>query len=145
MKFESVFYQMSLLSLVSLLGLTLLASGPQLIASRPIELSTFKGYLVDDEEMIGFWGCDAAEPTSFTDPIDIGVTERYWLLKKNIREPIYFEIEGVLSDDGGFGYGTGIDFEKNIEIHRIITAYRIEKIMCGALPFEFPLGWYEEA
>lgn len=95
--------------------------------------SQFSGYIVDDEEMSGFFSCSGSDGMSFTDVGNTGISTEYRHRKTKIREPIYVEFIGRIAGSGGPGWGiAGEPWEKNIEIKSLTKIERIFPENCKA-------------
>lgn len=93
----------------------------------------FKGYIVNDEELSGFWECGGVEGRSFTDVGNTGVSSMYLNYRAVIREPVYVEFIGRVAGEGGPGWGmAGEPWGSNIEIREVQTMYREVPIKCGS-------------
>lgn len=127
-----------------MLGLSLLGVGVVLMEPPAPATSVFKGYLIYDEELHAFYPCEGAAPVSVSFPSNVDIGARYRLLKQEIREPIYFEVKGILTENRQFGFGLGQSWDQNLEIFELLTAYRIERINCGA-EADVPPSWSSQA
>lgn len=97
---------------------------------------TFRGYIVHDEELSGFWECGGIEGRSFTDVGHSNVIRRYANYKANIREPVYIEFSGRIAGEGGRGWGlAGEPWSSNVEIREVIDMRRQMPIGCGSLAY----------
>ena len=82
--------------------------------------SQFSGYVIDDEELSGFFSCSGSVGMSFTDIGSTGISTKYRQRKTQIREPIYVEFIGRVAGPGGPGWGmAGEPWERNVEIKSI--------------------------
>ena len=87
--------------------------------------------LIDDEEFSGFLRCNGEPGLSFTDVNNIGVANRYWENRSFIREPVYFKVRGIITEDGKAGWGmTGEPWDQNIEILEILTVLKGKVAHC---------------
>ncbi len=107
--------------------------------------SAFSGYVIDDEELIGFFSCSGSKGMSFTDVGNTNISNEYALRKAKIREPIYVEFVGRIAGEGRAGWGlAGEPWERNVEIKSIKKIERIFPEDCKArAPFEIEVE-YEE-
>ncbi|WP_444901993.1 hypothetical protein ACJJIG_02450 [Microbulbifer sp. SSSA007] len=95
----------------------------------------FKGYIVDDEELSGFFECGGKVGVSFTDTGGTGIYKEYLARKVKLREPIYVEVVGRITDDGGPGWGmAGEPWDQNLEIRELQRIKRLLPVACGARP-----------
>ncbi|MBB5213315.1 hypothetical protein [Microbulbifer hydrolyticus] len=96
---------------------------------------TFKGYIVNDEELSGFFECGGKIGVSFTDAGKTGIYKEYSARKVKLREPIYVEVVGRITDDGGSGWGmAGEPWDQNLEIFELHRVERLLPVACGARP-----------
>jgi hypothetical protein len=97
--------------------------------------SEFSGYIIDDEELSGFFSCSSSRGMSFTDIGNTGISKEYSYRKTQIREPIYVEFVGRIAGIGGSGWGiAGEPWEKNVEIKSIKKIECIFPENCEAKP-----------
>ena len=93
---------------------------------------TYSGYIVYDEELIGFFPCGGAKPAGLSDG-KIDIPKIYKSHKSYLREPLYFEFLAIRSDVGIFGYGpTSEPVDLNLEVTKIRKIQRHSEITCGA-------------
>jgi len=95
--------------------------------------SQFSGYVVDDEELIGFFSCSGSVGMSFTDIGNTGISTKYRQRKTQIREPIYVEFIGRIAGPGGPAWGmAGEPWEDNVEIKSLTKIERAFPENCKA-------------
>mgnify|MGYP000861485660 CR=1 FL=1 len=95
--------------------------------------SQFSGYVVDDEELSGFFSCSGGVGMSFTDIGNTGISTEYRHRKTQIREPIYVEFIGRVAGIGGPGWGmAGEPWEENVEIKSLTKIERVFPENCKA-------------
>lgn len=109
--------------------------------------SQFSGYVIDDEELSGFFSCSGSQGMSFTDVGNANISNEYRLRKTKIREPIYVEFVGRIAGIGGSGWGmAGEPWEKNIEIKSISKIERTFPTNCKSrVPFEITVEFDENS
>lgn len=92
----------------------------------------YSGYLVYDEEMIGFFPCGGGEPTGLSHS-DIDIRQIYRSHKSHLREPLYFEFDASQSDKGIFVYGPSSEpVDKYLEVEKVHIIQRHSEDTCGA-------------
>jgi len=95
--------------------------------------SEFSGYVIDDEELSGFFSCSGSQGMSFTDVGKTSISHEYRLRKAHIREPVYVEFTGRIAGVGGPGRGmAGEPWKKNVEIKNIKKIERVFPADCKA-------------
>ena len=65
----------------------------------------FKGYLVYDEELVGFYPCGDKKTFGINRDDEVNLWSIYQNTKKYIREPIYIEVKALIKKEGEYGSG----------------------------------------
>lgn len=101
--------------------------------STSLGAENFRGYLVYDEEWVGFYPCGGGEPYGINYEGELDVRSIYQSHKTYVREPIYFEVVAELSDRGDYGYGLVPEPANSyLLITQVIKIERQETMGCGA-------------
>ena len=96
-----------------------------------LEDNKFKGYLVYDEELIGFFPCGRKQPYGINDNGKIDISAIYQNKKTYIREPIYFEVQAIIKLEGWFGVGLESQPVKEyLQVTAINVIGKKDKLIC---------------
>ena len=111
-----------------------------LLAAFLVPLSCFAqsriydGYVVYDEEMVGFYPCGGGAPLGIDYSGDLDVRSLYQNNKRYLREPLYVEVIGKETQNGLFGLGTVPEpAESYLLIEQVSSIEHHEELRCGAV------------
>jgi len=90
-----------------------------LLASSAFGAETYSGYIVYDEEMIGFYPCGGGSPYGLAQS-KVDIQNLYRSYKEYLREPLFFELQADLVDSGAFVFGPASEpVENNIQVVKV--------------------------
>ena len=103
--------------------------------SDQYKFQRYDGYIIDDHELSGFFMCGGKVGISFSDVGNTGMSDKYAAYKTGPREPIYVEVSGRITEDGGCSVWSPEKECKfpNFEIKELHRIERRLPIACGAL------------
>lgn len=106
-----------------------------LVISAPVVLAQeFEGYLVYDEEMVGFYPCGGGEPFGIDYSGDLDIRLIYQNLKTYLREPLYFKVSAEPTEFGEYGWGLIPEPASSyLKITEIKLFEKHESVVCGAI------------
>jgi len=98
-----------------------------------LNFKEYKGYLVNDEEMTGFFPCGGGPSYGLSWDHEVNLRAIYQKYKTKIREPIYFEFTARETEIGDYGVGlSGQKSHSYLRVSEIKNAQRHLNMGCGA-------------
>lgn len=93
----------------------------------------YSGYLVVDEEMVGFFPCGGGAPFGLASDHEL-LANAYRKYKQFLREPLYFVFEAKITGEGTYGIGMVDEkISRYLDANKIKRIERHERVTCGAI------------
>ena len=100
------------------------------VIASAIDQSKFKGYLVYDEEWIGFYRC-GGEVYGLDGSGGLDISAMYQREKSGLRELLYVELLAEVTNQGLYTFGpSSPQKEKNLRIRKVIRTEHHESPKC---------------